>query len=50
MRAATARRLAPLISADSSSAGSIERNAAPISRKAIGDWCSPSTSTMPAIE
>jgi hypothetical protein len=35
--ATTCRTLAPLITADSSSAGSMARNAAVISRKAIGE-------------
>ena len=37
MRQATCRIEAPLICADSSSAGSMERNAAVISRNAIGE-------------
>ena len=37
MRQATWKMFAPLIIADSSSAGSIERNAAVISRNAIGE-------------
>ena len=41
---------APLISANSSSAGSMARNAAVISRNASGDWCMPSTKTMPPRE
>ena len=36
-RAATCSTLAPLITADSSSAGSMARNAAVISRKATGE-------------
>jgi hypothetical protein len=49
-RRSVARREAPDIRAASSSDGSIARNAATISRNAIGDRCSPCTQIIPGIE
>ena len=43
------RRVAPDISADSSSEGSIDRNAATMSRKTIGEECRPSTQIIPQM-
>ena len=45
----TVQRPAPDINADSSSDGSIERNDATMSRKTIGDSCSPSTQIIPQM-
>ena len=42
-----AQRVAPDMSADSSREGSIDRNAATISRKTIGERCRPSTQIIP---
>ena len=50
IRRKTVRSGAPLITADSSSEGSIERNDATISRNTSGARCSPSTSDIPYSE
>ena len=42
-------RVAPLISDDSSSEGSVDRNAATMKRKTIGERCRPSTQIIPQI-
>ena len=49
-RRATCSTFAPLMMADSSSAGSMARTAAVIRNMAAGEYCKPSTQTMPASE